>query len=151
MFGAPNFPYMQNGYPPFTQFQYPQPSPSLPVQSPYQQPQEMPQQPAPQGMDWIRVNNLEDVKNVSVQPGQKAWIMLQNDPVFVVKSANEMGLATVQAFKFEPYNPQETPQPQYATVDDLNALRQEIEKMKGVNNDGKSIKPNSRTSTSSNE
>lgn len=149
MFGAPNFPYMQNGYPPFTQFQYPQPSPSLPVQSPYQQPQEM--QPAPQGMDWIRVNGMDDIKNVSVQPGQKAWIMLQNEPVFAVKSADAMGLATVQAFRFEPYSPQETPKPQYATVDDINALKEEIEKLKGGNNDGKSIKSNSRTSSGSHE
>lgn len=94
-------------YPGTFGMQSPMPTqPVMPTQaSPYNPYMPQAAQPvkAPE-FDWIRVNSMDDAKNVSVPPGQKAWIMLQNDPIFVVKSANDMGLATTQAFKFEPYN-----------------------------------------------
>lgn len=68
------------------------------------QTQNAPQQPlnAPQtNMDWIRVNSMEDVANITVQPNTKAWIMLANEPVFVLKSADGMGLTTTDAYRFE--------------------------------------------------
>lgn len=109
-----------------------------------------------QEFDWIRVNTLEDVKNVSVAPGKKAWIMLQNDPVFVVKSANDMGLATTQAFKFEPYDPQQqaaqAPAAEYAplsVVQQLQArideLTAELNAMKGGVTRGKPVKQSAGT------
>lgn len=117
------------------------------LQNQMQQQQVPAQQQPQQQFDWIRVNTLEDVKNVSVQPGGKAWIMLQNDPVFVVKTADAMGLATTQAFKFEPYNPQQAPVTEYAPLAVVQQLEQQIQvmaeelnSMKGVGTRGKSSK-----------
>lgn len=107
--------------------------PVMPTQpGPYPAFQQPMQSAVPQGQDfdWIRVNTMEDVKNVTVAPGKKAWIMLQNDPVFVVKSANDMGLATTQAFKFEPYNPQQAaaaPAAEYAPMSAVQNLQQRID------------------------
>lgn len=109
---------------------------------------------APQGQefDWIRVNTLDDVKNVSVPPGKKAWIMLQNDPIFVVKAANDMGLATTQAFRFEPYNPQQAAPAQQQTAEyapmsvieqmqrRIDDLSEEMNALKGGAARGKSVK-----------
>lgn len=102
-----------------------------------------------QAFDWIRVNTIEDIKNVSVQPNGQAWIMLQNDPVFAVKSADAMGLATTRMFKFEPYSPesQKAPEPQYVTIEMYQKMQEEIKTMsdelnsiKGGAERGKSVK-----------
>lgn len=141
--------------------QYPM-QPGMPTTMPTQP--VMPTQPGPypafqppvpsaqpgQEFDWIRVNTIDDVKNVSVPPGKKAWIMLQNDPIFVVKSANDMGLATTQAFRFEPYNPQQAaaaPVAEYAPLSAVQNLQQriddltaELNTLKGGASRGKPIK-----------
>lgn len=66
-------------------------------------------------MDWIRVNSMADVQNVTVQPGQKAWIMLASDPIFVLKTADNMGITTTDAYRFEKVQPNETGAPEYVT------------------------------------
>lgn len=107
------------------------------------QQQFQPQYPQPQTFDWIRVNTLDDIKSVTVNPGEKAWIMLKNDPIFAVKIADSMGMANTEYFKFEPYDPssEKSKNPViYATIDDINELRSEIEALKGGNNRAKSIK-----------
>lgn len=143
----PYAPYpMQNGMPTTMPTQ-----PVMPTQpGPYPAFQQ-PMQPAPAvpEFDWIRVNTLDDVKNITVQPGKKAWIMLQNDPIFVVKAANDMGLATTQAFKFEPYNPQQGVQQtaEYAPMSlieqmqrRIDDLSDELNALKGGAARGKSVK-----------
>lgn len=140
----PMAPYMQQTGLPSPQmpgFQMQQPGQMFP---PYQQ-QMLPIKQ--QAFDWIRVNTLDDVKNVSVQPGGKAWIMLQNDPVFVVKTADAMGLATTQAFRFEPYNPEEAQAEQYAPLGlvqqvqaQIQQLSDEINALRGGVTRGKSVK-----------
>lgn len=96
--------------------------------------------PATSNVDWIRVNNMADIQNVSVQPGQKAWIMLTNEPVFAVKTANDMGLTSTQAFRFEPYTEEVKVSVAYATKEDFEMLKNEIEALKGVKSNGKSAK-----------
>lgn len=94
------------------------------------QPQQM-QQNAPQAnLDWIRVNGVNDVQNVTVQPGQKAWIMLANEPVFALKSADNMGITTTDFYRFERYNP-EQPKPEYVTRDEFNAFIEQLTAPKG--------------------
>lgn len=113
-------------------------------QMPISQPQQFQNQYTPQqSFDWIRVNTLDDIKSVTVNPGEKAWIMLKNDPIFAVKIADSMGMANTEYFKFEPYDPssEQSKKPViYATIDDINELRSEIEALKGGNNRAKSIK-----------
>lgn len=96
--------------------------------------------PATSNVDWIRVNSMADIQNVSVQPGQKAWIMLTNEPVFAVKTANDMGLTSTQAFRFEPYTEELKVSVAYATKEDFEMLKNEIEALKGVKSNGKSAK-----------
>lgn len=142
-------PYMPYPMTPGMQAQMPT-QPVMPTQMPPYPQFQQPQQPV-QEFDWIRVNTLEDVKNVSVAPGKKAWIMLQNDPIFVVKSANDMGLATTQAFRFEPYNPQQqaaqAPAAEYAPLSAVQQLQARIDELttelntlKGGTARGKSVK-----------
>lgn len=100
-----NNPY---GYP--TPFQSQQPQvPSMPstpsmnqqmgIVNPYTQ-----QNPG-SNLDWITVNTVKQVDQVTVQPGAKAWVMVQNEPVFALRVADQMGLITTSYYRFEKYNP----------------------------------------------
>lgn len=122
---------------------YPAPTPT------FTQPQQAPPQAPQQAFEWIRVNTIDDIKNVSVAPNGQAWIMLQNDPVFAVKSADAMGLATTKLFKFAPYSPEEqkAPEPQYVTIemyqkmqDQIKAMSNELATIKGGTGNGKPSK-----------
>ena len=62
--------------------------------SPYRPPVAPPGQM--NSMDWIRVPNVPDVEQVSVQPGQTAWIMVQNNSVFAVRMADPRGMVTTK-------------------------------------------------------
>ena len=79
-----------------------------------QRQQYQPQAPA-QNVNWIQVAGIEGAKNQIVQPGQTAWMMDNNSPVFYVKSVDGMGSATFKAFRFEEISPDcMAPQPQQA-------------------------------------
>lgn len=85
------------------------------------------QMAAPQSnMDWIRVNTMDDVANVTVQPNTKAWIMLANDPVFVVKSADGMGITTTDAFRFEKITGSQ--KPEYVTKQEFLEFVESLKK-----------------------
>lgn len=111
-------------YNPYTVGMPPQMTPNAPF-SPmgysYPQPQSTQQTTLASNMDWIRVNVLGDVQNVTVQPGQKAWIMLANDPVFALKTADNMGITTTEFYRFERYNP-ESPKSEYVTREEFEAF-----------------------------
>ena len=53
------------------------------------------------GPGWLFVPSGRDAANVSVPPGQTAWIMAQNEPVFAVRSADVTGIVTTKYFRFE--------------------------------------------------
>lgn len=75
-----------------------------------QQPQYTQQAQSQQSnMDWIMVSDVKNVESVSVQPGQKAWVMAQNEPVFALRAANQLGLVTTEYYKFERYDPNTQP------------------------------------------
>lgn len=69
-----------------------------------QRQQYQPQAPA-QNVNWIQVAGIEGAKNQIVQPGQTAWMMDNNSPMFYVKSVDGMGSATFKAFRFEEISP----------------------------------------------
>lgn len=84
------------------------------------------QQNAPQGPQngpgWIMAQTVKQVEQVSVQPGQKAWIMVQNEPVFALRTADNMGLITTDYYHFEKFDPSVAPvepAPAYVTVEQL--------------------------------
>lgn len=87
------------------------------MNSPYMPPQQ-PVRPATQGgPDWIQVPSIKQVEQVNVQPGGKAWVMVQNEPVFALRTADNMGLVTTDYYRFEKYNPEavSAPAPEYVT------------------------------------
>lgn len=76
-------------------------------QQPYgsQPPQGNPYRPQQTNMDWIRVPNIGDIDQVTVQPGQTAWVMAQNTNVFAVRSADQMGIISTRYFQFSEFDP----------------------------------------------
>jgi hypothetical protein len=84
-------PYAMYGYPP----------PTTPT---YQQPQ-TPAQTSDPG--WIMAQTVKQVEQISVQPGQKAWVMVQNEPIFALRAADQMGLITTSYYRFEKIEPGE--------------------------------------------
>lgn len=85
-----------------------------------QMPYQPTQQQTPQSnMDWIRVNTMEDVKNINIQPSTKAWIMLSSEPIFVLKQADGMGITTTEAYRFEKVTDDSQKAPDYITREEL--------------------------------
>lgn len=70
-------------------------------QEAYQQAQQQQEPSTP----WTMVPCLADVDKVSVQPGETKWIMVQSDPIFAVKTANAMGYAPAEYYRFEQIDP----------------------------------------------
>lgn len=54
---------------------------------------------------WTMVPCPADVDKVSVQPGETKWIMVQSDQIFAVKTANAMGYAPAEYYRFEQIDP----------------------------------------------
>lgn len=74
------------------------------------------------GPGWIMTQTVKQVEQVSVQPGQKAWIMVQNEPVFALRTADNMGLITTDYYRFEKFDPSNTatePAVSYVTSEQL--------------------------------
>ena len=84
-----------------------------------------------QNVNWIQVAGLEGARNQIVQPGQTAWMMDNNSPMFYVKSVDGMGSATLKAFTFKEIPVSSLAAPQmapaalngdYVTREEFNAL-----------------------------
>lgn len=54
--------------------------------------------------NWIRVNNVEEVKSYYVKPEEQVWFMFQEEPIFAVRTCDNVGLANTQYFKFEQFD-----------------------------------------------
>ena len=85
----------------------------------FQQQNQYRQQPMQQAsMDWIRVPNVADVDQVSVMPGQTAWVMTQNANVFAVRSADQMGITNTRYFQFSEFDPRQADQQHRASIEE---------------------------------
>jgi len=84
--------------------------------------------------EWIMVPTVNQVENVGVQPGQKAWIMVQNEPIFALRTADQMGLVQTDYYKFEKWVPTaESARSEYVTKDQMEqAIQNAIRELKGV-------------------
>lgn len=91
-------------------------------QQPYggQPPQGNPYRQQP-SMDWIRVPNLQDIDQVTVQPGQTAWVMAQNTNVFAVRSADQMGITNTRYFQFAEFDPRAADQQKQTNIEQQQA------------------------------
>ena len=78
-------------------------------------------------MDWIFAATVKQVEQINVQPGQKAWVMVQNEPVFALRVADQMGLISTTYYRFERYDPEEkTADSRYITRDELDKRLAEL-------------------------
>ncbi len=69
-------------------------------------------------MDWIRVPNVTDVEQVTVMPGQTAWVMTQNANVFAVRAADQMGIINTRYFQFSEFDPRQADRQQQASLEE---------------------------------
>lgn len=95
-------------------------------------------QPAPQtaNVNWISVNGIAGARDHIVQPGQTAWMMDNNEPIFYVKDVDNMGRANLRTFRFEEIQPgaqqPQTPQidmSNFATKEDIAKLESQLQKI----------------------
>lgn len=118
-------PYAGYGYRSYGQQPYGQPPYMQPQPPPPQPPQQQVQQ---QGPDWVQVQTVNQVEQINVPAGAKAWVMVQNEPVFALRVADQMGLVQTSYYRFEPFDPaaqaaaaQAVPPADYITRDELEA------------------------------
>lgn len=124
--------------------------PAPPGMQPMMQPQQMPQpmqQTPPCNVQWIYVNGYQGAREHIVQPGQTAWMMDNNDPIIYVKAVDNMGSASLRAFKLEEIGTQPSPAPaptidtsQFVTRDEFNALVNQLTAPANNANKGGEIK-----------
>ena len=69
-------------------------------------------------VEWIRVPNVQDVEQVTVQAGQTAWIMDQNTNVFAVRMADPMGIVSTKYFRFEAWDPAAAESQRQASIEE---------------------------------
>jgi hypothetical protein len=84
-----------------------------PYYSPYQMgytqmgyPQQMQQtQQTQQGSELVTVQTIAQVEQVSLQPGQRKMVMVQNEPIIAARVADQMGLVTTEYYQLTKYVP----------------------------------------------
>lgn len=79
-------------------------APSIPYLPQYQQ--TAPQQPT-SNVSWAYVNGIEGARAQIVQPGQTSWMMDNSDSIIYVKAVDNMGSATLKAFRLTEINDQQ--------------------------------------------
>lgn len=91
----------------------------------YQNQQNIPNQ----NVTWIQVNGINGAKEHIVQPNQTAWLMDNNDSVFFVKSADNLGVTTLKCYKFfeiDTKNINSNQTNDYVSMKDFNELQNRI-------------------------
>ena len=104
-------------------------------QQPYggQPPQGNPYRPQQTNMDWIRVPNIGDIDQVTVQPGQTAWVMAQNTNVFAVRSADQMGITSTRYFQFAEFDPRAADQQKQISLEQQAAnFEQRLKRLEAI-------------------
>ena len=76
-------------------------------------------------VSWIDVANINDINNISVQPGTTAWIRFINDPIIACKTSDSMGICTTKYFEIKEINlnqPQIQNTENFVTKEDFNNI-----------------------------
>lgn len=121
-------PYGMYGYDP--RFA-PNPGPQRPIPRPGYTDQPQGQNGQQAGPGWVFVPRVDDIVNVTVQPGGKAWIMAQDQPVFAVRSADQLGVTQTDYYRFEKYSPTaaKAAQGEYVTREEFARLAAAVAEM----------------------
>lgn len=105
-------PYNPYGYT-FPNQQMPQiPYPTNGVGRQFQQPQ--PQMPQGGSPVVLQVATVKQVEQAPVQPGGKALVLVANEPVIAMRSADNMGITTTDYYHIEKFDPDAAPAAQTA-------------------------------------
>lgn len=87
--------------------------------------------------NYYYVNGLDGAKQYQMFPNQTVLLMDSDNPMFYLKTTNQMGQSTLRAFKFEEVNLQKSEE-KYATVESVNVLSEKIDNLiKTINGDKK--------------
>lgn len=81
---------------------------SMNNQSPYQNGPQQATQPAQQGAAPVvlQVATIKQVEQAPVQPGGKALVLVANEPVIAMRTADNMGLTTTDYYHIERFDPE---------------------------------------------
>ena len=124
-------PYSQPFQPaqaPFTPFQVSQPTQQLQAQQ--------------SGPAVLSVATIKQVEQVPVQPGRQVLVMVQNDPVIAMRTADQMGLVQTDYYHIQRFDPEQAaPSQEYATKTELAQLQAVVQQIV----DGMSNKSTGRT------
>lgn len=95
-----------------------------------QQPMQQPQQPS---IEYV--NGLEGAKAYLIPPNSTRLLMDSDATYFYIKTSNEVGQANVRAFEYVEVTdkvgqPVKTKKPEYATKQDVEDLKKQIEDLK---------------------
>lgn len=111
-----------------------------------QQFQQQPHQSqAPGGLDIVTVQTIQQVEQIQINPGQRRLVMVQNEPVVAMRTADNMGLASTEYYqlvKFDP-NTRATAQAadnKYITEEQLESRLREL--MNTINKNYKGVLTN---------
>ena len=73
---------------------------------------------------FLMVPTIADVDKVVLQSGETRWIMVQNDAILAVKTANAMGYATAEYYRLTKIDPAtmraSLSGPEYVTADQVD-------------------------------
>lgn len=123
------------------------------------QPMQTMQSPTAPAFSVVQVPTIEHVEQIQLQPEEKKIVLVQNQPVLAMRTADAMGLVSTRYFTLSDYDPhaqQASAQPEYAPfalVQDMQTqiadITQQIADMKGaISNVSKSsVKRNTATAT----
>lgn len=96
MYGQMFSPYMQQFQPNF--------QPPMPSMQPQMQPIQQ-QTPAAGIPSVVPVATLKQVEQAPVQPGGKVLVLVSNEPVIAMRTADNMGITTTDYYKIERFDP----------------------------------------------
>lgn len=73
------------------------------------------------------VNGIEGARSYQLLPNQTMFLMDNENPVFYMKTSNQLGQSNIRGYKFEEINLNSNPQ-----TDELNELRKQIQELKQI-------------------
>lgn len=76
--------------------------------------------------NYYYVNGLEGAKQYQMMPNQTILLMDSENPMFYLKTTNQIGQSTLRAFKFEEIDLKKE-NDKYATIESVNALSLKID------------------------
>lgn len=72
----------------------------------------------------LSVATIKQVEQVPVQPGRQVLVMVQNDPVIAMRTADQMGLVQTDYYHIQRFDPEQAaPAQEYATKTELAQLQ----------------------------